>query len=336
MERRSVIQDTSPLPSRQDAGHPAVSFAYERCARLDSFTPQGRKPLQWGGTLLVPHGPLLKPAPGPSPKLKVHHSRSTSRFSRLTLGILADTKEALPATLKQLEEAVRQFRRAKVSAVVVLGGIDSTYEGIRTVLTHLQGAEPILALPGDRESRSGFQAAVGALGPMAVDLSQVRGMVVPGTSFIAVPGYYRHHHLFAREQGCSYDADDIRLLIPMARQLPAPRILLSHGPPKGSGVQATDRAFGGVNIGDPLLRRLMQDAEIRFGFFAHVQEAAGHATTLAGRPVGEMEWSDSLLLNVGAADSVPHENLAGAWSKGTAAVVELRREKARYRMVHFH
>jgi hypothetical protein len=64
-----------------------------------------------------------------------------------------------------------------------------------------------------------------------------------------------------------------------------------------------------------------------------VHESAGRATTLDERPVGEGEWSDSLLLNVGSADSVPHEDLAGRWSRGSAALVELEGERARYRMV---
>jgi hypothetical protein len=201
------------------------------------------------------------------------------------------------------------------------------------VLERFKGL-PLLGLPGDRESRSGFQAAMDALEKDAVDLTRVRGIQFPGASVVGVPGYFLYHQLLAREQGCSYDEHDIVALTRLARGLPLPRLLLSHGPPRGRGAASVDRAFGDVNIGDPLLRRLMEQAEVRFGLFAHVHESAGHATTLDERPVREMTWSDSLLLNVGSADAVAHEDLAGRWSRGTAALVELRSGKARYRMIH--
>jgi hypothetical protein len=96
---------------------------------------------------------------------------------------------------------------------------------------------------------------------------------------------------------------------------------------------AVDRAFGEVNIGDPMLRDLMEEGDVAFGVFGHVHESAGRATTLAGKVVPEGTWSSSLLVNVGAADAVPHEDLRGRWSTGTAAIVELRRGRARYRML---
>jgi Icc-related predicted phosphoesterase len=257
-----------------------------------------------------------------------------AKKTTLVIGALADTKEALPATLAQLDRLTEQFRRHGVQAIVVLGGIDRTYEGIRAVLDRLQRVATVLALPGDRESRSGFQAAARAFPNRVVDLVRVRAVVLPGLSIIGVPGYHLPHHLMAKEQGCSYDAPEIDDIADRSRALPGPRLLLAHGPPRGSGRLAVDRAFGQVNIGDPLLRRLLARGRVTLGLFGHVHESAGRATTLEGSPVKPLTWSRSLLLNVGSADSVPHQDLKGRWWRATAAVVEVRGGRARYRMIH--
>ncbi len=292
----------------------APALAYEHCARAGGKAPA---PLRWGSVQLVPRGELLEPAAGAKPA------------ARVILGVLGDTKEALPATLEQIERLAALFKRRGAAGIVVLGGLDTSFEGIRAVLERLRGL-PVVGLPGDRESRSGWQAAVEALGERGADLTRARAVVVPGASLLGVPGYFLPHHLMAREQGCSYSREDLRALAHLGRSLPEPRLLVSHGPPRGSGPAAVDRAFGGVNIGDPLLTTLLEEAKLRFGVFAHVHEAAGHATTLDGRPVAEAQWSESLLLNVGSADSVPHEDLGGRWSRGTAALLELEPGRARY------
>lgn len=319
-------EKTRPKPDaavavKPDTKAPAPGPRYESCAGLTAEKLPGSVAIF--GLRLVPRDgdAVLRPeSPAPAGR-------------RLALGVLGDTKEALPKTLDQLDRLVAWFRVMGVSAVVVLGGIDTTFEGIRDILGRLQRLGPVLALPGDRESRSGFQAAAEAY-PRVVDLTRVRALSCPRlVGLIAVPGYHLPHHLHAREQGCSYDEVAIRALVPLARELPAPRVLVAHTPPRGQGARAVDRAFGKVNIGDPKLSRLMREAKIPFGLFAHVHESAGHATTLAGEPVPERTWSPSLLLNVGSADSVPHEDVEGRWSRGTAALFELEKGRARYRMV---
>jgi len=302
---RPTAHDATPT-KRPDLSVPVAR--YEHCT-----TRTANKPL----SPVRLFGAELTPATGSA----VLRARSAPAGHRMVLGVLGDTREALPATLEQLQRLAQQFRRASVSAVVVLGGIDTSFEGIKQVLAPLRAAGPVLALPGDRESRSGFCAA--AETERATDLVRVRALDVGWIGLVAVPGYHLPHHLMAREQGCSYDDPDIRGLLDLVQQLPALRLLVAHGPPRGEGAQAVDRALGQVNIGDPLLRRLMQEAQIGFGLFAHVHESVGHATTVDGARVRPMTWSSSLLLNVGAADSVPHENLDGSWSRGNAAIVEL-------------
>lgn len=327
----ACTKSVDPIPGPHDDIYPkektksdalqSISH-YEHCVRQEKQVSTPTKPLTLAGIDFVSRGTLLVPSRSSSPPR--HH---------WTLGILADTKEDLPNTLTQLDHLKTLFQESQVEAIIVLGGIGSSYEAIRAILGRLRGSVPVFALPGDRESRSGFQAAVEAWAPSVVDLSRIRAIVAPGVSMMGVPGYFLFHQLWAKEQGCCYDKEDIQELMELAKSLPAPRILFSHGPPQGEGPQAIDRAFGDINAGDPLLLQLMRSSPIRFGCFAHFHESAGKATTLEGKPVPEMTWSSSLLLNVGAADSIAHEDLTGKWSHGTAAIFELKKEKARFKLL---
>jgi Icc-related predicted phosphoesterase len=318
-----VDASTAPRADAPKRVTPAPAPAYERCA---GGAGAGEvKPLMLERYKLRVDGALLRASPA---------AMTRAQETTIVLGALADTKEALPATLQQLDELAVQLGRFGVTAIALLGGIDETYEGIKAVLERLQRVAPVLALPGDRESRSGFQAAAEAFPRRVIDLVRVRGVVLPGLSLVGVPGYHLPHHLLAREQGCSYGPREIDAVAARARALPAPRLLLAHGPPRGSGRLEVDRAFGQINIGDPLLRRLLIRGRVTLGLFGHVHESTGRATTVEGRPVPPMTWSASLLLNVGSADSVPHQDLRGRWWRATAAVIEVRGGRARYRMIH--
>ena len=311
---------STDVPEKQSA-KPKQLVKFEHCARVDPAAAKKVKPITIAGVKLSLDGAVLRYSGKP-------------KTARLVLGVLGDTREALPATLRKLDLLVAEFKKRGAAAVVVLGGIDETYEGIRAVLAHLKnGGLPVLALPGDRESRSGFSGAVENLGQGVVDFTRVRAVVHPGAPLVGVPGYYRAHHLLAGEQGCSYDAADVARLQTLAAGLPGPRVLLSHGPPKGKGASGADRAFGDVNVGDPLLARLARRGRFAVVLAAHVHESAGRATTLDGRPVAAGVWSPSLVLNVGAADTTPHEDLRGVWSTGTAALVEVEQTRARFSMI---
>ena len=161
-------------------------------------------------------------------------------------------------------------------------------------------------------------------------MTRIAIVQLPMVSILAVPGYHLAHHLRAGPQGCSYDWSDLGPLARLARAAPAPRLLLAHGPPRGRGAAAIDRAFGEVNIGDPLLSRLLAQGRLAFGLFGHVAEAAGRATTVDGQAVAPGRPSDTLLMQVGAADALPYQTLAGSWLAGAAAIVEVRRGKASY------
>lgn len=262
-------------------------------------------------------------------------SRLKAQSEIVKLCAVGDTKEALPETLSVLKQFSKSCAAEGAEVIVVLGGLDATFEGIRDVLKALaEGGIPLFALPGDRESRKGFEAAIEHAGKLVIDGIKYRAMIPKwGPTLVGIPGYYRFHHLLAQDQGCSYNRADLDRVAVFVKSLPLPRVLLSHGPPMGQNAFAVDRAFGNVNIGDPLLAGFMKQGKFNFGLFSHIHEAAGHATTLDGKPVQPMEWTDSLLLNIGSADTVLHDDLAQRWSKGTAAFVEFKSKQARFRLI---
>jgi len=306
-----------------DLGRP-LPTTHEACARLSLPPPGKLKEITLAGVRMVPDGFSLKPAP----------DQKLPAQPRLLLGVLADTRHADKANLEQLTLVRTNLEAAGAHAILVLGGLDSTYEGTREALLRLKGKLPVLALAGDRASRSGFSGAVENLGAGMVDLGLARAILHPAATLISVPGYHLIHELLAGSQGCSYDTHDLDEVASLAQTLPAPRVLLAHGPPRGSGPGAIDRAFGQINAGDPQLTRLLEEGAFSFGLFAHLHEAGGRGVRLkSGAPVKPKSATPSLLLNVGSADATPHEDLAGSWSRGTLALVEFLSGNATYRVI---
>lgn len=283
--------------------------------------------------LVAPTAGRLEPGPA-------HAWRAQPRptAGRLRLGVVSDPHEALPQTLAQIARLVDHFAAAQVDAVTVLGGLDSSFIGAVRLLRALRGPWALLALAGDRSSAEGFQAALRHADPSAIDLTRTQIVALPALTIVGVAGYHLPHHAQAGAQACGYDAADLALLGERLRGTASPRLLLAHGPPRGRGRDAIDRAWGGINIGDPVLRRWIARAGVRFGVFGHVHEAAGRATRLDGSPLAAGVWSDSLLLQVGSCDALPHQQRVdhpstGAWSGGTAAVIEIDGGRARYTMI---
>jgi hypothetical protein len=255
----------------------------------------------------------------------------------LAIGLVADTKEPLPATLANLQHFARVFHKEHVALVVALGGLGSTEQEILRVLMTMKPVEaPLFVLPGE-ESQLAIAHAVAqarASGLDAVDLDSQRAIDGAGLDLLALPGYPYPHYLGAKG-GCRYRPADVEAMRPLIETLGSnggPLLLLAHTPPRGAGEHALDWALGGANVGDPDLARLTALPEVRLGAFAHVSEAGGRAWDGQAQ-VAEGVWSERLFVNVGAADSVPHELDSGGMSYGQAALVELADGKARFHVV---
>ncbi len=252
------------------------------------------------------------------------------------IGLVADAKEPLTATLGNLERFAGVFHREKVVAVLLLGGLGSTEEEIARVITALKAAQaPLFALPGDREPEAAFHAGVlraRKAGLDVTDLSQARAVAGDGLGLFSLPGERSAHYL--APGGCGYGAADVGRLAELDGWLAAdaerPVLLIAHSAPRGSGPLALDWAVAGANDGDPELAKLLPALKARVGAFAG---GADSRLTDGQAPVAEGTWSERLYVNVGAADAVPHELAGGGMGRGQAMLLELHDGKARAKVV---
>lgn len=333
---RSKPASDRELTPGLDAGPTGAVMRHARCSRVRSLPEWQRAGLSLGSLRFVAEGPVLRPESAHPRQSGIKTTEKNITLPRLLLGVVADTHVDSPENRRHLERARDRLTDAGAQAIVVLGGLDPTYEGTRELLNSLGGKRPILALPGDRESESGFSAAVENLASMArpdagfVDLTLVRALLLPQATLMGVPGYHLPHHHLAGVQGCGYDDRDLRELARLARLLPEPRLLVAHGPPRSARI---DLGYGREHLGDPMLRRLIVAGGFRFGLFAHLHESGGQAETLDGRPVPPGVFSDSLLLNIGSSDATPQEDLDGRFHTGQAALFEISSGRARFRIL---
>jgi Icc-related predicted phosphoesterase len=219
---------------------------------------------------------------------------------RFSLGAIADTQAALPETIAKLEELARRFAEARVDAVAVLGDIGRDADDIARVLMALRGVKvPILAIAGERESENSFHEAVNRArneGVKVFDLVANRLIESNDIDIVSLPGYP------FTNSGCGYRAADleaVRALV-RTRRRQRPLILLGHMPPHGDGPSALDASWGGSNVGDRDVARLVDELAPLVGLFAHVDEAGGHTRATARQ----------LLVNVGSADTIGEARVA--------------------------
>lgn len=249
------------------------------------------------------------------------------RGSRVAIGLVADTREPLPETLDALRRFAAAFRAAHVDAVAALGDLAGTDQGVHRIVDALRPAgAPVFALDGEAEPEGPFhdgldRARTEKDAPEVIDLQRTRVVDGDGLDLVSLPGYAHPSYL---TDGCRYRASDLTPLGPLAARLDGPTILLSHTPPHGDGDAAIDRAYGDTNAGDPAINRLLADGNLRFGAFAHIDEAGGRASD--GRnAVPPATWSDRLYVNVGSADALAH--------RPQAILFEIEDNRARYSVI---
>lgn len=169
--------------------------------------------------------------------------------------------------------------------------------------------------------------------PQLIDMTLVRRVRVGQVTLISLPGYHNAFYLEAKERGCAYveaDLDDVAGLVDAERV----NVLLSPSPPAGSSHFSVDRGRGDVNIGDPALRKMFEQTKLRFGVFGHVYESGGHATSGDNALRAQSGvWHDSLLLQAGAAESVPLSLVDGGRAIGMSHIVEISGPRARFRTI---
>jgi hypothetical protein len=253
------------------------------------------------------------------------------------VGLIAGIHEPHPTTLRNIDLFLDRFKAAGAQAVVVSGGVGLTESEVKANLKALAAAPvPVLVSPGAQESFDVLRATIASLRrqrPQLIDLTQVRRVRLGHVTLISLPGYHNAFYLEAKERGCAYEPGDLADIKALAEGERLP-VLISATPPRGSSQQSVDRGRGGVNIGDPALGRMMGEAGIRFGLFGHVYESGGQATLVDGSTsLAAGVWTDSLLVQAGAADAVPLSLVNGGRSVGMAQIVEFSGPRGRFRTV---
>ena len=234
----------------------------------------------------------------PNARLELH-TKSTA-----TIAALADTRDASPQTLARVAHFRENFLASNVELVVALGGIGDNVETLTAVYRRLAAKAPwtLVAVPGTQESVSQLRQTVAALaaeGHRIVDGSMVRLIRVGPATIATLPGTAFAERLAAKD-GCIYHERDVQALLTTVAALAEPVILATHTPPRQRGKRASDRGPGGIHVGDMMLAKQLERANL----FAVVHGVVDEAAWL--RPSGRHKRGrNTLMLATGAVDATP-------------------------------
>ena len=252
----------------------------------------------------------------------------------VTFGLIANLKEPTGENLFNVGRYLEFFAAEKVEAILVAGDTGETQDAITRLLEPLaKSGLPTFVIPGNREARADFTAALDALGakyPNLVNMSKVRLAKFDDASLVSLPGYYDKRYIHLGDAGCQYFKEDVDALAGVVKAAAQPAVLLSHAEFHGQGREALD-AFPDGNAGDSNLTAFLKAHPVPFGVFANIHEAGGRASDLNGNLAKEGEAQEKLFVNVGLGDSTPWKLNDGTWSYGMVATLKIDGGKGSYK-----
>lgn len=225
-----------------------------------------------------------------------------------------------------------EFRQNNVDAIIVNGDIVdilnnvSDYNELYTSLSILaESGIPVFVVPGNHERKEDYYSVMENLSDSKNlhDLSKESLYYFKGILFAAISGYYDENYTV--KDGFIYSKEDVDNLFKDIVHTTGKFIFISHGSPKG----ILDDIYSGKNVGDEKLNAIAERAFI--GIFAHIHEAGGKAVDNKGNVVAQDVFADSFYLNPGPATVWKMNN--GEITNGNAAIVEIKGDKARYRII---
>lgn len=262
-------------------------------------------------------------------------SDSRDADDEVRFGVVSSTKDFLPNTKRNLDRLYEWFLQEKVEWIVLNGDVGGEEEEFEELLTYLAAwKKPLLVSIGNYESRGTYFRVVSSVAekfPWVIDQNLVRIIEADDVTMVSLPGYYDRKFLHTGS-GCHYTADDVDATLEAVEALGAgPRLLISHGPPRGVGTRSIDVvADGRVNVGDPEMTRLLKEGNIAFGVFGHILESGGRIVgSDFTTQVAADAWSSSLYVNVGAGNGAPWLMNDGAIATGMGSVVTIKGGKAK-------
>ncbi len=259
---------------------------------------------------------------------------------RVVIGVMSALKDVTPNTRKNVEEALSWFRSRGAEWLVVNGDIAIEELALEDAIDVLgESGLPTLMVLGNSESRSSFARAYASKSkkyPNLVNGTWVRKIVADDAEFWTLPGYYSKSFVY-QGAGCRYKQEDVEAM--RKELLPSgatPVVLVSHGPPRGTGPRSIDVITDNSNVGDEAMSQLIKKENIPFGIFGHILESGGRA--VAGdlaTPVAQERASAALYVNAGSISGDPWGMNDGSTSYGMALLVIIDGGKATYEVKRF-
>ncbi len=256
---------------------------------------------------------------------------------QLVFGVLGPVNEDSGENMLALKKYVKFFQDEKADAIIVTGDVGEKAPSVTRVLEALAAAKlPVLVVIGNRECRAEFTDGVNAAKKTStaiVNLNEVRAVEFPELTVVSLPGYHDANFINCAT-GCQYYKSTVNDVVRAAKDSKVPVLLVSHGPPHGSGNQALDFASAGGNVGDEGVAGAIKDGNIAFGVFSNIKEAGGRATgDAAGATlVKEGTASKNLYFAAGPADTIGWEMNDGTKSVGMAAVISVKDGQATHKL----
>jgi Icc-related predicted phosphoesterase len=286
-------------------------------------------------------------ATAPAQEVKIGDRAATSTGSKLSfkdpapggklvLGVLGPINEDSGQNLYVLKRYLQFFKEQGVHAVVVSGDTGEVAGGIeRALVSVAESGVPVLAVSGNRECGGDFKkgmARAQKAHPNLVNMNVVRAVEFKEATLVSLPGYHDPNFISCAT-GCRYDKGTLDEVVKAAKEAKTPVILVSHGPPRGSGNKALDYAVNGGNVGDAEINKAIAAAGIAFGIFSNIKEAGARATDLDGTSlIPQDKPSRALFLNPGPADSTRWEMNDKTPAFGFAATLTISGKEASWKL----
>jgi Icc-related predicted phosphoesterase len=259
---------------------------------------------------------------------------------KVKIGIVSAIKDVAPGTKANIAAALEWFKKQGVEWIVANGDLALEEFDLAEVVELLaESGLPTVATLGNSESKSSFSRVyrdVAEKNPNLVNGVFVRQLVLDDVELWTVSGY--HDKRFVHQgAGCHYSKEEVDSMLASLKPAgKAPVALVSHGPPLCSGKNAIDWIADKKNVGDPELARLIQKANVPFGFFGHIIEAGGTAVGKdLSTPIAPSKAVPSLYVNAGSLAGDPWGLNDGSTATGMAMIVTIAAGKASYEVKRF-
>lgn len=266
--------------------------------------------------------------------------KDTDNDHEIRIGVISAIKDVSAETLANWRAAREWFKEQNIEWLVVAGDVAVGEFDLDELMGVLAEAPwPILLVPGNSESKTGFGRAyrrLSAAHPNLINGMWVRQIVADDVEFWTLPGYFNKTFMH-QASGCLYKPEDVHLMTnQFTRAGDRPVLLVSHGPPLGQGSKTLDVIAEGKNVGDVRITHLIEDQRIEFGVFSHILESGGRAVSSdMASPVAPDQWQSNLYLNSGALSGDPWSLNSGRTSYGMATLMTIKEGKAKYQLKWF-